>query len=75
MPDYEVIRTHAVAAAPEFYTHVARAFAFLTDAYGYRLASQEITAIDDVRDTQVVVKYLTLPRLKAGDSQTSGLMR
>jgi hypothetical protein len=59
MPNEEVIRTRAVATAPEFYAHVARAFAFLTSTYGYRLATQDITAIDDVRDTQVVVKYIS----------------
>lgn len=58
MPDYEVIRRHAVATAPEFFTQVARAFGFLSTAYGYHLATQEITAIDDVRDTQVIVKYV-----------------
>jgi hypothetical protein len=57
MPDDEVIRKHAVATAPEFFAHVTRAFNFLTSTYGYRLASQDITAINDVRDTQVVVKY------------------
>lgn len=61
MPDYEVIRRHAVAAAPEFFAHVTRAFAFLTSTYDYRLTTQEITAIDDVRDTQVVVKYVSAP--------------
>jgi hypothetical protein len=61
MPDDEVIRKHAVATAPEFFAHVARAFAFLTSTYGYRPAAQDITAIDDVRDTQVVVKYISAP--------------
>jgi hypothetical protein len=58
MPDDIAIRKHAVATAPEFFAHVARAFAFLTSTYAYRLANQDITAINDVRDTRLIVTYL-----------------
>jgi hypothetical protein len=59
MPDSEAIRRHAVATAPEFLKEVARAFAFLTSTRGYCLASQDITAINDMCDTQVAVSSST----------------
>lgn len=57
MPDYKVIKQHALATAPAFFGQVERAFAFLTTSFGYSLESHDIMAADDVRDMQLTVTY------------------
>lgn len=58
MPDDGLIHAYTLATAPEFFAQVEQAFAFLTTSYGYRVAAQEVTAIEDLRDTQVVACVL-----------------
>lgn len=47
------------ANVPAFYAQVTQAFAFLSTTYRFRLHAQRLDAVDDFRDTQARVVYLS----------------
>lgn len=59
MPDVNLMYEYSLANVPTFYAEVERAFAFLPSTYGYRLYARHLDGLEDFRDTETMVVYLS----------------